>query len=68
MDWINANEQRPVEDGEYLAVFLGDNDDKFIVLAHYVAEDNRWEVYDHYGNLWGNEVLYWLPLPQIPKQ
>lgn len=66
MNWIDAKKENPRGTGTYLAVFL--DSDKFVALAYYFAEDNRWEVYDHYGDLWGDSVLYWMPLPQIPEQ
>ena len=65
MNWIDAKKENPRETGTYLAVFL--DSDKFVVLAYYFAEDNRWEVYDSYGGLWGDSVLYWMPIPKIPQ-
>lgn len=62
MAWNDAKQKSPEKDGQYIVVFQ--EEQKFVVFGYY--ENGKWKVYDHYGTFWGDNVLYWMPLPEIP--
>ena len=59
--WINVKDRLPEEDGNYLAVMDGDlcgQEEPFTSMCG--IEKGKWDE--------PNMVLYWMPLPQPPKE
>lgn len=68
--WIRAEYRLP-EDNSFVLVC---NDDGHMMIAQYIAETMEWQYkYTNYDvDLWDNEeqgpVLWWMPLPEPPKE
>ena len=64
--WISVKERLPEVDGKYL-VFVQHEGRGTVLIGHLILK-KFWSVHDVYGDSMGDCVLYWMPLPELPKE
>lgn len=61
-EWINIEEMMPQDDQRVLACLGGD-----VFLARYFGSKKGWRR-DPDMNLMQQAVMYWMPIPELPKK
>jgi hypothetical protein len=68
MKWINVNKELP-ELGEYIDISVNVlvTDGKLIGIGSYDYDESQW-TYNLCGMVEqvGNDIIYWMPLPELP--
>lgn len=64
--WISCAEQLPERETDVL-VYIPVWKDNPIQVAHLMHDGITWELSDGEFNFGKREVLYWMPLPEIPE-
>lgn len=72
--WIKATEQLPEQRSDYssdrcIVAIRTRNDVEYIETGCYSWDEEAWVVgYDEYGDVYTNDVIAWMPLPDFPKE
>ncbi|MDM8174806.1 DUF551 domain-containing protein [Olivibacter sp. 47] len=67
MNWINVNDRLPTEtDFGFSEIVLVYNELEGIVLGQYDFDNQSWELANIDAHETGDEVTYWMPLPDKP--